>query len=241
MSERSGGSVLATDDRGVLVTRPPPGLAETCAAVASRGFRPIAAPLLAIENRSLRLPLTTRPSAILVTSGHALVRALPRASLLIAVGDRTAARARSAGWAEVVSAAGDAEDLGRLTRQLRAPRDGPLLLACGEGQGLALTAGLREAGFTVIRRVVYAQRPARAFPRDAEEAFAGSRLGASLFMSGATARAFARLLPARLRPALARVEALAISEKAARPVAALPWRRVRVALRPTAEDVLALL
>ena len=66
-------------------------------------------------------------------------------------------------------------------------------------------------------------------------------LAAVLFMSASAAVIFARLLAPPLHHCLHRIDALAISDAAARPVAALPWQSVRVALRPTAEDVLALL
>jgi len=49
------------------------------------------------------------------------------------------------------------------------------------------------------------------------------------------------LLPDKLKPGLAHVDALTIGAPAASVLAPLPWRRVRVSLRPTLDHVLALL
>ena len=211
-------------------------------ALEARGFAPIAASLFSIMRRPPLARLPTGAQAVLVTSAHALAGLDPsQVSMLMAVGDTTAARARRLGIRAVLSAGGDAASLLALCRARLAPGKGALVLVCGEGQGLRLATELRAAGFRVVRRVVYAQAPAASLPEPAREALGGGRLRAATFMSVSASLAFARLLPAGLRPALGSVDALAISQAAARPVSALPWRSVRVAVRPTAEDVLALL
>ncbi len=227
---------------GVLVTRPEPGLSETCAHLTERGFEPVRASLFAIDRRPLSRVAIDRPQAALVTSAHALA-ALDTAFVpqILAVGDATAARARALGGRSVRSAGGDAASLVALCRSRLQPKAGPLLLVCGEGQAIRLAADLRGSGFRVIRRVVYAQRPVPALPQTAVASLEGGTLAAVLFMSASAAVIFARLLAPPLHPCLHRIDALAISDAAARPVAALPWQSVRVALRPTAEDVLALL
>ncbi len=230
-----------TPRTGVLVTRPEPGNAETCAAITARGFAPVPASLFAIEPRPIG-GLTGRPQAVIVTSAHALPSVNPATTpRLFAVGDATAARARALGITDVRSAGADATALLARCRADLKPAAGHLLLLSAEGQGLKLAAGLRAAGFRVIRRVVYAQRPAPALPEAAVQALRADTLASVLFMSGSASRAFTRLLPPCLHPTLGRVAALSISNEAAGPVSALPWHSVRVALRPTAEDVLALL
>ena len=226
---------------GILVTRPEPGLSETCRHLAARGLHPIQASLFAIEPRPVKPIPASHPQAALVTSAHALAALDPAIPLVFAVGDATAARARALGARAVHSAGGDAGALLALCRARLTPKAGPLLLHCGEGQAMRLAADLRLAGFRVIRRVVYAQRPAAQIPDAALEALRAESLAAALFMSANAAHVFARLLPPSCHTALRRVDALAISPAASKPIAALPWQSVRVALRPTAEDVLALL
>lgn len=231
------------DAAGILVTRPEPGCSETCAALRARFLVPVAAPLLHIAPvAALAWPPVPRPAAILATSRNAIVARAPVPGVaLFAVGDRTASDARARGWADVRSAAGDAGRLAALCQTELDPRAGPLRLLAGAGQGAALAAALRAGGFGVEIETAYLQQECAAFPAEAAAALAAGTLRAALFLSGSASRAFVRLLPATLRASLAGVEALAISDAAASPLASLPWRRVRVALRPTSEDVLALL
>jgi uroporphyrinogen-III synthase len=228
---------------GVLITRPGEAAVETARRVAALGLRPVLAPALAIVPRPASLPDPARLQAVLVTSGHALP-ALPdtfHALPLLAVGDGTAARARQAGFARVSSARGDAEALARLVLEACRPAGQPLLLASGEGQGKALAAWLRARGFRVLRRTTHAARPAPGLAEAAGAAFAAGDLGAALFFSPATARAFVAAVRHLPPERIAVVEALAISPATAAALSPLPWRRIRVASLPTQEELLALL
>ena len=223
-----------------MVTRPEPGASETARRLRALHRDPIVAPLLQI--RPLALAPFGAVGAVLVTSGNA-VPLLP-ASLhglpLLAVGQTTADRARSAGFAQVASADGDAAALAELTRRA-CPPGTTLLLATARGQGGPLAAALRAHGFAVHRRAVYAARPAARMPPAALRALRDGSLAAALFLSAETARAFVRLLPPPLHPALAAVDALAIGQPAADALCFLPWRRVRVSAKPTQDSLLALL
>ena len=118
----------------------------------------------------------------------------------------------------------------------------PLLLATGRNQGEALATDLRVRGFRVIRRAVYAAMPVPVLPESARQALAGGDVTAALFFSAETARHFVLLVRrARLQEAVRTVEALAIGQPAAVALKVLPWRRIRVAARPTQDAMLALL
>jgi uroporphyrinogen-III synthase len=229
---------------GVLITRPEPGASETAARVVSLGFVPFLAPVLHIEPTPTRLPAAALLGAILVTSGNA-VSALPqayRATRLFAVGDATADRARAGGFHQVFSAAGDGDDLVRFVAREQDPRAGTLLLASGHSQGHAVATALRQAGYRVARRVIYAARPVRDLVPASADALRTGRVAAALFFSAETARHFVRLVQrARLEETLATVEAISIGRPAAVALEPLPWRRVRVAARPTQDEMLALL
>ncbi len=224
----------------VLVTRPEPGASETALRLRALRHDPIIASLLHIK------PLALAPfgdvGAVLVTSGNA-VPFLPaglHGALLLAVGHATAERARSAGFTRVASADGDAAALADLARRA-CPPGIALLFATARGQGVPLAAALRAQGFVVRRRAVYAARPAARMPPAATRALRDGSLAAALFLSAETARAFVRLLPPPLHPALAEVDALAIGQPAADALRVLPWRRVRVSAKPTQDSLLALL
>ena len=184
------------------------------------------------------------PQAVLVTSGNAIsslpatLKALP----LLAVGDATATRARIAGFQHVRSAAGDAAALAEMTIAGLDPASGPLLLASGAGQGMALAATLRSRGFKVWRRVAYAARPAERLPDAAQSALAAGTLRAALFFSPHSARTFVTILQRDLPTGIVRgVEALAISPKTEAALKGLPWRRIRVASHPNQDELLKLL
>ncbi len=227
---------------GVLITRPEPGASETAKRIVALGFEPIVAPVLAVTGRAL--PPLGEPQAVLVTSGNALP-ALP-ASLygtkLLAVGDATAARARAAGFTDVLSAGKDAEALAELAASVCNPRDGTLLLASGAGQGLALATALRGRGFKVRRVVAYAAKPITEFSVAVRKALDAGGLRAALFFSPETARVFMTIFQRDMAAALVQgIDALAISKAAALPLPKLPWRRIQIAAHPTQDELLALL
>ena len=190
------------------------------------------------------LPGADRLQAVLIASRNALDH-LPAGYHqvpLLAVGDASAERARRAGFAQVLSADGDADALGALAGMCCDQAGPPLLLASGRGQSLKLAAALRALGFRVIRRAVYAAVPARALPEAAAKVLREGSLRAATFFSAETASHFARLLiRAGLREAVAGVDACAIGVPAATAIEALPWRRVLCAAKPTQDAMLALL
>ena len=231
------------DRHEVLITRPAAEAEATAALVRAKGFVPVVAPMLRVMTARLAWP--ARYQGILVTSGNALdcisaVAGLGGQAPLFAVGDATAARARALGFGRVHSAGSDAAGLAALVRQ-QCPPGTELLLVAGAGQGHGLASTLRAEGFRVARRVGYTARPVGRMPMAAGAALRGGGLRAALFLSAETARAFVKVTPERLHAALGEVEALAIGAAAADALALLPWRRVRVSLSPTLEQVLALL
>ncbi len=222
-----------------MITRPREDAGRTAELVAALGFTPIVAPFMVVRHFAPAQPENLQ--AILVTSGNALAGLKLIAAPLLAVGDATADKAQKAGFTDVHSAGRDAAALVILARRLARPDGGPLLLACGARQGLAVAAALRGLGFSVVRRVTYAAAPVRRFPAGARSALLADALHAALFLSAETASAFVRALPAPLAPRLAHVCALAIGKIAADALEPLPWREVRVAREPNLDSVLALL
>jgi uroporphyrinogen-III synthase len=208
------------------------------------GLIPIRAPVLEIVGTPLRLPSPGQVGAILVTSGNALAALSPgyHEISMFAVGDATAERARTAGFRRVASAAGDAEALAKLIAQSRPPSAGSLLLATGRGQGKLLAGALRQAGFAVVRRVVYAAEPVRRLPDTVTAALRAGDIDAAMFFSPETASHFVRLLRrADLARAVSGSEAVAISRRSGMALEALPWRRIRIAAKPNQDEMLALL
>lgn len=223
-----------------MITRPEPDASETATRVAALGFEPVIAPLLSVRPR--RVAGRGDHDAILVTSRNAIASLPPewRGARLLAVGSATAQRAREAGFACVLDAGGDAADLAALTRDRLSP-GAKLLLVHGVGQGDALAGALAELGFAVTRRRGYGTEAVRALPAAAGDALRSEVLRTATFLSAATARAFVRLMPATLVPLLEAVDAVVIGRSTADALAPLPFRRVRVSLKPTLDEILALL
>jgi uroporphyrinogen-III synthase len=227
----------------VLITRPEPGASDTATRIAAIGLVPIVAPLLDIRPVPIRMP-PQRMAAILLASGNAVeaLAALCHSLPVLTVGAATARRAIQAGFTNVTSADGDAVALAALVRAQLRITDGPLLLAVGQGQSLSLAADLRESGYRVVRRVAYAAVPVPRLPDPAKAALLDHRTRTVLLFSAATARHFLRLVrQAGLLDTLADREAITIGPQAAMALKRVPWARIRVAAKPTQDDMLALL
>ena len=224
---------------GVLITRPREDSLRAASLIEARGLTPVIAPFLKI--RTCRPMLPRAVQALLVTSARGLDAVAPWPVRVLAVGAATAARARDLGFEDVASAQGDAAALAGLACRVLDPARGPILLLSGAGQGRPIAGALRHAGFAVLRRVTYAATPVARFPAEASAAFSQDSLHAAIFLSGETASAFVRLLPASTINHLPGVLALAIGKTAADALKPLPWRDIRLAATPTLDDVLALL
>jgi uroporphyrinogen-III synthase len=227
----------------VLITRPEPAAEETARRVAALGLRPVVAPLLVIQQMPACLPEDA--AAVLITSGNA-VSSLPgwaRTRPIFVVGDATAARARAAGFSCVHSAGGDAADLAALVgRMIPADAAGRLLLLTGRDQGTALAERLRAQGREVSRCEVYEAAPVPTLAGSAAAALRSGSLRAVLIFSAETARQFVRLVvEAGLQTSVRKTDGCAISPAAGMALEPLPWRRIRIATRPTQDEMLALL
>ncbi|MBI5322623.1 uroporphyrinogen-III synthase [Bradyrhizobium sp.] len=185
----------------VLVTRPLPDGETTAAELRARGFEVVAAPMLRFEPFGFSEGDQVPYGGIIVTSANA-VRAvepsLARSPLLklplFSVGERTAAAARAAGFAKVLSADGDAAALRDLVvesaKAKKLKKKSPLLYLAGEELARDLAGDLREMGFEVITHIAYRMVPAKSLPDEVIDGFAAGRIEAVLHYSRRSARAF---------------------------------------------------
>ena len=183
----------------LLVTRPDPDNARTAAALRARGHEVTLAPVLRVEPEA-DADLSGGPwGALLITSANAAraVVAHPRKDGLIgipvfAVGRRSAEAAREAGFTEVVSADGNAEDLARLVaaRVPSAAPNHPLLWLAGEDRADDLVGALAAHAITVLTAVVYRAVAETALPDDVRDALGAGRVDGVLHYSRRSADAF---------------------------------------------------
>lgn len=184
-----------TDARTILLVRPEAQAAAFAAALDARfpgRFRPVAAPVFAIEPLQVTIDLDG-VQGLVFTSVHgvAAVAARRLATALPAwcVGAATAAAARAAGFA-AVSADGDAAALARLVADVRRPGAGDVLYLRGAHAAGDLVARLREAGVPARDLVVYDQ-PARPVPPEARALLAAGGVDLVAAFSPRGARLFA--------------------------------------------------
>jgi uroporphyrinogen-III synthase len=185
----------------VLVTRPLPDGETTAADLRARGYEAIAAPMLRFEPFGFRDDEDVVYGAVIATSANALraVEAgLAGSSLLklplFAVGERTAAAARAAGFAEVVAGEGDAAALRDLVienaKAKKLKKAKPLLYLAGEELARDLAGELANKGFEVVTQITYRMVPAKNLPGEVVDGFAAGRIEAVLHYSRRSARAF---------------------------------------------------
>lgn len=213
------GSVRAAGLPGltVWITRTLPGAALTAARVQALGWTPLVSPLL--EVRLLDTPIGldgvgalafTSPNGVAAFVRLRTERALP----VFAVGDGTADAARSAGFAEVISAAGDVHDLVALIDTRRESFSGRLLRPgprepAGDLDGALAVLGVRAESCVVYETVV------TELDADGSEVrrLASGDMAAVLVHSPRGGRRLAGLLS---RPTPSRI--ICISKAAARPL-----------------------
>jgi uroporphyrinogen-III synthase len=203
--------------RRIWVTRASPGAEATAGRVAALGWTPLVDPLLAVRALSPAVDLTG-VAALAFTSVNgatAFARlASDRTRRVFAVGERTAAAARAAGFAQVVSADGDVEALARLIAGEAAGLDGAILHPSALEPAGDLLSPLKAAGLSAQRVAVY-EAVAR---RPAEETLAAlDTFDAVLLHSPRAARILADLLADRPAP---RLRALCLSPAVAAPLEA---------------------
>lgn len=225
----------------VLITRPIEDALRTAERVRARGHEPVVAPLLSVSFRSGPEIRLEDVQAVLATSANG-VRALAMRSsrrdiAIFAVGGQTAAAAREAGFSSVRSAEGDARALASATAQWAEPGRGILLHASGADGGSALTSLLREQGYQTQRIDLYDIMAARELPRDARERIGRGEIGAALFFSPRSARAFRDCVRASALDVSA-MSAICISEAAKSALSPLAFRDIRVSARPDMDSVL---
>ena len=169
--------------------------------------------------------LFTSANAVRAFAAASPVRGLP----VFAVGDRTAAVAREAGFPQVTSARGDAHDLARLARATRWRR---LLHPRGRDAG-----ELTVEGAEVVAPAVYAAEPAGPPPPEVAEAFAAGDIRLVTIWSPRNALILRDWLAAA-RPPLGATTLLGISEPAVTALRDAGFAELLVAARPNARAMI---
>jgi uroporphyrinogen-III synthase len=234
----------------LLVTRPEPDCSRTAATLRARGHDVMLAPLLHVAPDP-DANLGPGPwAALLITSANAVraITAHPRRAALkglrvYAVGRRSAEAARDAGFADVVSADGDAADLARLVAADPPAAAGkPLLWLAGEERAADLAAALAPHGLTVRTVVAYRALAETSLPPAVHDALAAGQVDGVLHYSRRSADAFlALVLCARIDLNSLSTHHYCMSSQVAEPFRQEGIRAVAVAPQPDEGALFALL
>ena len=233
-----------TDDVVRLLVTRPEGEASA-AALRARGHEVLLAPVLRIE--TLAAELGDGPwSALLLTSANAARAVATHArrdalvSLpLFAVGRRTAAAAREAGFTDVTSADGDQRELASLVAAQ--VKRGPLLYLAGEDRAGDLAGDLAKHGLATEIAVVYRAVALSALPPAARQALGAGGLDGVLHYSRRSAESFMGCArSADLLGAALAATHYCLSAEVAAPLSAA-GARVRIAVRPTESALIDLI
>jgi uroporphyrinogen-III synthase len=234
----------------VLVTRPKISAARTAERLVTMGHDPVLLPLSEAVHRpqAARQALSAPYSALAVTSAEAL-RVLSEPDLqaavdfhkpIFAVGDATAAAARSAGFREIHTGQGDGQDLAELIAASSGDRSDGILYLAGKPRAQAFEQRLEALGIAVKTAEIYEMTAVEYAPADLAEALTSRTIDAVLLYSQENAlRLFGLVAPHA--DALAGMRVLCISDRTAAKVPAPYRHRVRVAGSPNEDALLALL
>lgn len=222
----------------VLVMRPEAASPRTAAGLAARGHEAILAPMLAIMDLATPIPETAF-DAILATSANGLTRLAKRPEIarlsklpLVAVGDRTAAAGREAGFETVHVADGDGRSLVAEVRS-RFLASGRFMHAAGADRAFDVAGALSEHGYEVTVVELYRAVAAAKLPEAATRALADGSARAALHHSRRIAETFLALVAAEgLDDRVRELAHAALAARVATPLQVFGCARVAVAERP---------
>jgi uroporphyrinogen-III synthase len=232
--------------RRVLVTRPEPGASQTAKRLQTAGFSPLVLPL----SETSPLPVVSVPEtfdAVAVTSANAIRHAsqalLERlaGSRCYVVGQKTAAAAREAGFADIVTGPGDAEALADAI--VSAEKCGAAILyLCGRVRLPAFEKSLRAAGIDVSPVETYDTVGINHETGVVRRLLNERPVDAVLFYSARAAGAFADIASRpELTPLFKTAGLYCLSPRVASALASSDGEQIHVAAEPNEDTLLLLL
>lgn len=217
----------------ILVTRPAEAAEATATRLAALGHEPVIAPLSVIVPTGT--PLPEGPFAGVIATSAAAFAGGPQALApllalpLHAVGEKTAAAARRAGFLHVVAGPGTAAALASSI----APAATPLLYLAGEPRKNDLEQTLAARAVPLVIALRYRAEAASALPPAVIAALGAGTIDAVLHYSRMGAERFCTLAHAAgLAEAAGKLRHLCLSGDVAGGLTALAPARIRIAERP---------
>lgn len=233
----------------LLLTRPESDADPMRKRLEAAGHRVSLCPLLTIElapNAAARLDgvqalvATSRNGLDALAKGPGLAAAIKLP--VFVVGPATAERARALGFTDVREGPGSAAELAPAIAKALKPEKGDVLHLSGASIAFDLAAALKPQGITVRRQVVYWTREAEALEPASAAYLRRGQVGGVILMSPRTAAVFADVtVKAGVAEPARHTTCFCLSPAVAAALEPLAPYDVRVAERPNAEEMLALI
>jgi uroporphyrinogen-III synthase len=230
----------------LLVTRPREDAEAFAAILKGRGHEAVIAPLLELRFTSGgEIPLNN-VHALLASSANGIRAFASRSSQrnlpVYVVGPQTAEAAGGCGFANVISADGDAAALIAKVAETMNPADGKLLHAAGAETAGRIKQALEARGYQVETAILYEAVPVESLPENARDELRTDMLDGVLLFSPRTARTFAALVAKEdVAQNCSRLDAFCISAATATALSPLPFARLAIAGSPNQAAMLDLL
>lgn len=230
----------------LLVTRPHEDAEAFAAILKARGHEAVVAPLLELHFLSGAEISLHGIQAVLASSANGIrgfaARSPERNLPVYVVGPQTAETARKSGFANVISAEGDASALIEKVAESTDPARGKLLHAAGAETAGRIKQALEARGYQVEAEILYEALPVESLPATARDALQANILDGVLMFSPRSARVFASLVDKDgLAENCQRLDAFCISAATADALSPLSFSRVVVAGSPNQAAMLDLL
>ena len=230
----------------LLITRPRKDAEAFAAILKERGHEAVIAPLLEVYFMPGAEVSLNSVQAVLASSANGIrgfaARSPERNLPVYVVGPQTAEAARQSGFANIISADGDAAALIAKVAESTNPADGKLLHAAGAETAGRIKQALEARGYQVETALLYEAVPAESLPKNACEELRANMLDGVLMFSPRTARIFAALAAKDgLAEHCQRLEAFCISVATAEALSPLVFARLAVAGSPNQAAMLDLL
>lgn len=230
----------------ILITRPERSAVETAQILQSYGFDTVIEPMLYIEDINVTQSDFTDITGFIFTSMNGVCSFARQSNFrdcpVYVVGSRTADEASKAGFKEVYSADGDAQDLAALIAKKTKKA---ALYVHYRGRDLSRSIGgllADRPDCRVTEEIIYQAHQAKTISPNLLKSMEKGEIGQTLFYSTRTAQAFVDLMvQAGCMSLVKPIKALCLADSMVESLADLPWKEIIVSTAPNEAALLSLL
>ncbi len=227
--------------KSILLTRPLLDSLDTRYALKKYGYKVYIEPILTL--RYLHPNVSEYEFDVVISTSKNSVRALSHMYKvddlsIVTVGSTTMQTAKDLGFAEVISADGNIDDLISLIKNLYS-REVKFLYIRGQEVSCDLKKKLFDAGFNVREVILYKMIAKKNLSHRCKNLLSTSKVNDIIFLSAHTARIFCSLiLKSQLSDIMTNMVAYAMSKNIADNLKTIKWKKILISRLPTKESLI---